>query len=268
MKLFNILAATAAASPALDCDVSSMFSNTCALSGFDLSLVASPSSDCQALIADGDFSVVVVAPGAQAPGNAAQTCASTTLGTGFTHAVMDGMDSSSALCWSAQETTADDIIITADVYVVDSSNNRPFNKVEVKCTMSKTVTVDNLVYSVTETALQGPEETAAATTLAVQAWANGATDSSGSFAIGGEMFFFIEPPAIHSELIFMPGSCTADGTTIDTTYDYHLADSDCGITDVDSQIGAGTYGVCMHIFAKPDGSSTTIACTASLDFSP
>ena len=133
-----------------------------------LSLVASPSSDCQALIADGDFSVVVVAPGAQAPGNAAQTCASTTLGTGFTHAVMDGMDSSSALCWSAQETTADDIIITADVYVVDSSNNRPFNKVEVKCTMSKTVTVDNLVYSVTETALQGPEETAAATTLAVQ----------------------------------------------------------------------------------------------------
>ena len=128
----------------------------------------SSGSDCEALINDGDFRVMVVSAGGSAPGSTGQTCGSTDLISGLTLAVMDGTDNNGDYCWSSQDSTTDDIIITADVYVVDGSNNRPFNKVEVKCTMSKTVTVDNLVYSVTETALQGPEETAAATTLAVQ----------------------------------------------------------------------------------------------------
>merc|ERR1711862_470740 len=98
-------------------------------------------------------------------------------------------------------------------------------------------------YSVTETAVTGPEETAPATTLSVQAWANGSKDQSANFAVGEEVYFFVEPPAVHTALVFSPGTCTADGTTIDSTFDYHLADSECGITNAGSQIGAGTYGV-------------------------
>ena len=238
-------------------------------------------SDCEALINDGDFSVVVVPAGGFTPGSTGQTCGSTSLASGWTLAVMDGTDNSGDACWSNEETTSDNIVITADVYVVDGSNNRPFNRVEVKCTMPTAVTVNPYSYSVAESAVTGPETTAAATTLDVEvslnsflyaflllsifkAWANGQRASGAIFGVGQEVYFFVEPPAVHSALIFTPGTCTADGTTIDSTYDYHLADSDCGITNAGLQIGDGTYGVCMHVYAKSDGGQTTIACTASL----
>jgi hypothetical protein len=266
MKLFNVLAATAAANPLLNCDVSTLFASTCSLSGFDLSIAGGLSSECSSLANDGGFKVVVVPKDAVAPGDAAQTCTATTLdndATAWTHAVMDSSDTTLANCWSSADTTSDDVVISADIYVVDASNNRPFNKVQVSCTMSKTVTVTDLTYAVTESAVAGPVETAAATTLAVQARRDGTEDTSGIYPIGSNVFFYVSPPTIHSALTFTAGGCTADGTTINAAWTYGLTDSDCSMTDVESQLGPNSFGACMRIYAT-NNPTTTISCTASL----
>jgi len=263
MKLFNVLAATVAAAP-LSCDVSTLFAATCGVEGFNLGVPTGSgvSPDCAELATNGAFTVTVVATGGDAP-SATQTCPSATLTDTLDVDVLSGTDDFDSNCWSAEVNGDDDLVMSADVYITDSDYNRPFNLVQVSCTIPTALTVDSLTYTVIETSVTGPVETGSVDALAVKAWFDGFEDTTDDkvFGVGSHVFFYVEPPAdMHAALTVTAGSCMAGSQTIEESWLYGLTDTDCEVT---SESPSHVIGACMHIFASQDA-STTISCSASL----
>ena len=125
------------------------------------------STDCLHLASDGDFTVTVVATGGDAP-SATQTCFGATLTNALEVDVLSGTDNFDNNCWSAEVNGDDDLVMSADVYITDSEYNRPFNLVQVSCTIPTALTVDSLTYTVIETSVTGPEGTGSVDALAVK----------------------------------------------------------------------------------------------------
>jgi len=262
MKLFNILAATVAASP-LNCDVANMFSDTCSTTGFMLGM-GSLSSECSQLVNTAGMQVFVIAPDGGVPGSSLQL-ASGCNGNSLSASYSLDLLSESANCWTSTATTDQSgkaaIEISADVYIVDADNNRPFNKIEMSCTIGTSLTVNALTYTVTDSGETGPEDTAVTAALEVKAYRDGVVDTSLAYPVGSNVFFYVEPPTGMHSSFTMSGSCANGIDIISPAWTYGLDNSDCSVTS--STFTSGTIGACMRIFASSDA-TTTVACVATL----
>ena len=117
------------------------------------------------MVADGTYKTVGVAENAAAPSNQGTCWDAGAMIDVQPSSVLDIFGTSACSTTTAQ---SPDILVKADVYVLDSNGNRPFDKLTVQCTLPETVSITQMTFGVTETASSGPQVTGTGATGTVK----------------------------------------------------------------------------------------------------